>query len=86
MFLRCVVYDTPKKWKKWLPQAELWYNTSYHSAIQCSPFKPLYGYDPGPILAPPMEETTNTSVVEWSKEREAYNELLRDRLLSHITR
>jgi hypothetical protein len=81
MFLRCVVYDTPKKWKKRLPQAELWYNTSYHSAIQCSPFKTLYGYDPDPILAPPMEETANTSMAEWSKEREAYNELLRDRLL-----
>jgi hypothetical protein len=30
MFLRCSVYQAPKQWKKWLSQAELWYNTSYH--------------------------------------------------------
>ena len=46
MYLRCAISDTPKKWKHWLPLAELWYNSSFHSAIGCSPFKALYGYDP----------------------------------------
>jgi hypothetical protein len=46
MFLRCAVYQAQKKWKKWLAQAELWYNTSFHSSLQCTPFKALYGYDP----------------------------------------
>jgi hypothetical protein len=45
MYLRCAVYDSPKKWKSWLSLAELWYNTSYHTALGCTPFKALYGYD-----------------------------------------
>jgi len=45
MYLRCSVQDSPKSWKSWLPLAELWYNSSYHSSIGCSPFKALYGYD-----------------------------------------
>jgi len=36
----------PQKWKQMLSQAEFWYNTSFHSAIGCSPFHALYGYDP----------------------------------------
>jgi hypothetical protein len=45
MYLRCAVYDSPKKWKSWLSLAELWYNTSYHTALGCTPFKALHGYD-----------------------------------------
>jgi hypothetical protein len=41
MYLRCAIHDTPKKWYSWLPLAEFWYNTLYHSAIGCSPFKAL---------------------------------------------
>ena len=52
MYLRCVVHDSPSKWKSWLSLAELWYNTSFHSSLGCSPFKALYGYEPnlGPFL------------------------------------
>jgi hypothetical protein len=52
MYLRCSVHASPTKWKAWLPLAELWHNTSYHSALGCSPFKALYGYDP-PVAAAP---------------------------------
>ena len=41
MYLRCAVHDTPKKWRSWLPLAELWYNCSYHTSLGCTPFKAL---------------------------------------------
>jgi len=41
MYLRCAVHESPQKWKCWLPLAELWYNSSFHTALGCSPFKKL---------------------------------------------
>lgn len=38
MYLRCAVHDSPTTWKTWLSLAELWYNSSLHTAIGCSPF------------------------------------------------
>lgn len=45
-FLRCMVHSCPKKWAAWLPLAEYWYNTSFHSALGQTPFEVLYGYPP----------------------------------------
>nr|XP_016448669.1 PREDICTED: uncharacterized protein LOC107773757 [Nicotiana tabacum] len=45
-YLRCMTGHKPAAWSKWLSLAEFWYNTTFHSAIQMSPFKTLYGYDP----------------------------------------
>ncbi|KAM0887617.1 hypothetical protein ACQ4PT_028880 [Festuca glaucescens] len=46
MYLRCSIHANPTHWKKWLPVAELWYNSSFHSTIGVSPFQALYGYEP----------------------------------------
>lgn len=39
---------TTKKheWSQWLPLAEYWYNTSYHTTIKTIPFEILYGQPP----------------------------------------
>lgn len=51
MYLRCLDGDRPRSWLQWLPWAEYCYNTSYQTAIQCSPFRVVYGRDPPSLLA-----------------------------------
>jgi len=36
-FLRCLVHSCPTKWLDWLPLAEYWYNTTFHSALGKDP-------------------------------------------------
>lgn len=45
-YLRSMAFQEPKKWAEWIPAAEWWYNSSYHTAIKQSPFEALYGYVP----------------------------------------
>ena len=45
-YLRGMCYLKPKSWAQYLPLAELWYNTSYHTALKVTPFEALYGYKP----------------------------------------
>ena len=42
-FLRCFANAVPSKWFDWLHLAEFWYNTTWHSSLQQSPFQALYG-------------------------------------------
>jgi ribosomal protein L21E len=44
-----MVFKEPRKWAEWIPAAEWWYNSSYHSSLKCSPFEALYGYKPPQI-------------------------------------
>lgn len=37
-FLRCFANAAPSKWFEWLHLAEFWYNTTWHSSLQQSPF------------------------------------------------
>ena len=50
-YLRCMTGDCPHQWAKWLPLAEWWYNTNYHSATKMTPYEVLYGFPP-PIHIP----------------------------------
>ena len=54
-YLRCAVQDNPKTWRRWLPMAEFWYSTSYHTAIGCTPFKTLYRTEPNFAVYPTLQ-------------------------------
>lgn len=60
-YLRCMTADSPHAWSKWLPLAEWWYNTTYHSAVRTTPYEVLYGQAP-PIHLPylPGESSCRT--------------------------
>jgi transposase InsO family protein len=45
-FLRCFATACSKQWVSWLPLAEHWYNSSFHSAIGRSPFEALFSRSP----------------------------------------
>jgi hypothetical protein len=63
------VHDFPKKWKLWIPMAEFWYNTSFHSSLGCTPFKVSYGYDHVLDVAPMLPVTDNKYVEEVFTDR-----------------
>ncbi|XP_019200240.1 PREDICTED: uncharacterized protein LOC109193863 [Ipomoea nil] len=76
-YLRCMVFSRPKAWAKWLHLAEYWYNTNFHSSLQCTPFQALYGYKP-PMLA--LSTEGEVGVEGWMAERAAMLAVLKDNL------
>jgi hypothetical protein len=80
ILLRWCIQTSPKVWSKWLSLVELWYNTTYHSSLQCSPFKVLYGTNPSPSLVPTLRSTDHHDVFEVLKERQLFAEMLKEQL------
>ena len=50
-YLCCFLFDKQTRWVKWLPLAEWWYNTSFHTVAKMTPFMALYGYHPPSITS-----------------------------------
>lgn len=67
-YLRCMVFQKPKAWAKWLHLAKWWYNTNYHSSLRCTLFQALYGYPPPIMAANLYSEGRN---FDWLSERRA---------------
>lgn len=70
MYLRCFVHDYPRQWLKFLPWAEFWYNSAYHSTTGFTPFKVVYGRDPPPLLLASSLEDTPFDVHAQLQERD----------------
>jgi transposase InsO family protein len=80
-YLRCAAHDSPTKWRKWLPMAEFWYNSSFHTSLGCSPFQALYGVEPNFGAMPNLGSATGTAITDVAAERQAFQDLLREHLL-----
>ena len=50
-YLRCFASKKKNQWAQWLPLAEWWYNTSYHTTTRMNPFEAVYGQKPPLILS-----------------------------------
>lgn len=80
-YLRCMTSERPHLWSKWLPLAEFWYNTTFHTATQLTPFEAVYGRPP-PSHLPYLPGESKVEVVARSlQEREDMILLLQFHLL-----
>jgi len=62
--------DIPNQWARWLPLAEWWYNTNYHSATKITPYEIVYVFPP-PIHIPYFpRDSTVASVDEYLSTKE----------------
>jgi hypothetical protein len=68
-YLRCFVSDKKTQWFKWLPLAEWWYNTSFHTATKMTPFMEFYGYRP-PSINSSLKEKCKFQAVEYHIENQ----------------
>jgi hypothetical protein len=68
-FLRCFAIACPSRWIHWLSLAELQYNSSYHSAIGCSPFQALYGFPPSHFGISAADSGSVPELSAWVKDR-----------------
>jgi hypothetical protein len=69
-------FQQPKKWCDWLPAAEWWYNFSYHSAIQMTPFQSLYEYSPPLLRHIPVPFAANQATTTETPKRDKMAQLL----------
>jgi hypothetical protein len=50
-YLGCFASEKKNRWAQWLPLAEWWYNTSYHTITRMTPFEVVYGNKPPSVLS-----------------------------------
>ena len=80
MYLHCAVHDSPKKWAAWLPQAEFWYNTSYHSSLGCTSYQALNGHAPNMGHLWGHATSQNSDVQTWLASHTEHNAALKEHL------
>lgn len=79
VFLRCFTHASPSKWASWLYLAKFWYNSSFHSAINRSPFEVVYGH----ALAHfgiSIEDCEVPELSDWLENRKVMHELVQQHL------
>lgn len=81
IYLRCMSRVKPTQWSKWLPLAEWWYNTTFHSAIGMSPFKALYGSEAPIVNYHQLPAIKVATVDEFVKNRSVIQGLLKENVL-----
>jgi hypothetical protein len=69
-FLRCFVNSQPTQWVQWLPLAEFWYNTSFHSSLGATPFEVLYGIQPRTLGLSAADSKPLFDLQTWLSKRE----------------
>jgi hypothetical protein len=81
MYLCCLAGDRPKSWLRWLSWAEYCYNSSFQSALKCSPFRVVYGREPPTLLSYQSGTTRVVAVDRQLQERDEFLADIKERLI-----
>ena len=75
-YLRCFTSEKQHLWVQWLPLAEWWYNTNYHTTTKMTPYEAVYGQLP----------PSPTSYLKGCSKVQAVDQLLQHRatMLAHL--
>jgi len=80
-YLRAFATNKPHSWVDWLPLAEFWFNTNFHTSTKLTPFETLFGY-PSPSLLDYIPGTTKVDNVDVHlRTRQQLLSLLKQNLL-----
>jgi transposase InsO family protein len=79
-YLCFFVSDKQTQWFKWLPLAEWWYNTSFHTTTKMTPFMALYGYHPPSITSSLKEKSKFQAVEDHIEHQKQVLQILKDNL------
>nr|KYP41336.1 Retrotransposable element Tf2 [Cajanus cajan] len=64
-YLRCMCSNTPQLWPNWISLAEWWHNTTFHTAINATPYEIVYGQPP-PASLPYLPGESNVELLDRS--------------------
>ena len=79
-YLRAFAADRPHSWVDWLPLAEFWFNTNFHTSTKLTPFEALFGYPPPRLLDYILGTTKVESVEVHLKTKQQLLTLLKQNL------
>lgn len=69
-FLRCFSSEKLRLWFEWLPLAEWWYNTAFHSSTRLTSYEVVYGVLPTRLQANILGLSPNQAFEELLKTQE----------------
>ena len=81
LYLRAFAANKPASWVEWLPLAEFWFNTNFHTSLKLTPFTALYGYPPLRLMDYIPGTTKVESVDAHLKSKPQLTSLLRHNLV-----
>lgn len=85
-YLRCMCSNHEKDWSFWIPLAEWWYNTHFHTSIQLTPYEIVYGQSP-PLHLPYLAgEVANAEVDRSLQRRETVFQEIKQHLIKAQSR
>lgn len=79
-YLRAFATDKPHSWVSWLPLAEFWFNTNFHTSLKLTPFEALYGYPPPKVMDYVLGTIRVAAVDLLLKDRQQLLSLLKNNL------